>query len=402
MKNPFKCIYKIYINVSKNIAVIPLRKGSKGIPGKNRKKLLGRPLYSWVLHEAIQSSLDKVYIYTDDEEIIQFVSNEYSEIEKLRIIERNPDDATDTASTEAAMRAFSEKISHNYDTITLLQATSPLTTHKDINQALSEIESGSWDSLISLVREKRFIWDNKGNSLNYDYRLRPRRQDFDGLLVENGAIYTSVKKQFLDSGIRIGGRIGSITMPTDTYVEIDEEDDFIIIEQLLKKRLIGRKGMPGTVKALVMDVDGVFTDGKITYGHKGELSKDFNMRDGMGLEILRENEVLPIVMTSEDSELVKARMKKLQIQDAFFGVKDKYHFLNGILQERKLKRSEIVYLGDDRNDLANILSCGWGICPNDAVSEVIENSDIRLNAKGGEMAIREVISFILNHNKRIR
>jgi len=384
-----------------NIAVIPLRKGSKGIPGKNRKMLLGRPLFSWVLHEAILSNLSRVYIYTDDDVIAQFAEKEYAQTQKVQVIIRDAEDATDKASTEMAMVAFSEKIDHQYDTITLLQATSPLTSHNDINQVLALVESGSFDSAISVVNEKRFIWDDKGNSQNYDYKQRPRRQDFDGLLVENGAIYTTTKKQFLDSGIRIGGKIGHIIMPNDTFVEIDEQTDFVIMEQLLKKRLLTHKGTASVIKALVLDVDGVFTDGKVNYSPDGEFSKVFNMRDGMGLEILRENGIVPIVLTSEVSDIVKKRMEKLQIQHAFYGIKDKFHHLSRILTDLNYRKSEVTYLGDDRNDLANILSCGWGICPNDAVAEVLSNSDIRLNAKGGDMAIREAVSFIQNYNKRI-
>ncbi|HRN99535.1 MAG TPA: cytidyltransferase, partial [Flavobacterium sp.] len=95
--------------MSKKIGFIPLRKGSKGIRNKNKKKIAGRPLYSWVLAEAIFSSLDHVYLYTDDEEILQSVPEEYHWTNKVTVMRRNDESATDTASTESAMLEFCEK-----------------------------------------------------------------------------------------------------------------------------------------------------------------------------------------------------------------------------------------------------------------------------------------------------
>ena len=84
----------------KKVAIIPIRKGSKGIPGKNKKKMLGRPLFSWVLGEAIFSDLDEVYVFTDDEEILAFLAKEYAWSPKVKGLLRNEDNANDTASTE--------------------------------------------------------------------------------------------------------------------------------------------------------------------------------------------------------------------------------------------------------------------------------------------------------------
>ena len=120
----------------KKVAIIPLRKGSKGIPGKNKKKLLGRPLFSWVLGAAIFSDLDEVYVFTDDEEILNYVEKEYHWTTKVKGLLRDDVNANDTASTESAMLEFAEKINYNFDMLCLLQATSPLTTAENINEAI--------------------------------------------------------------------------------------------------------------------------------------------------------------------------------------------------------------------------------------------------------------------------
>src|SRR6218665_3066061 len=123
----------------KKTAIIPLRKNSKGIPGKNKKKMLGRPLFSWVLTAAIFSELDEVYVFTDDEDIISYVNKEYFWTPKVKTLLRNDENASDIASTESAMIEFAELITNDFDILCLLQATSPLTKAQDINTALSEI-----------------------------------------------------------------------------------------------------------------------------------------------------------------------------------------------------------------------------------------------------------------------
>jgi len=190
-------------------------------------------------------------------------------------------------------------------------------------------------------------------------------------------------------------------MEEDTLVEIDEESDFSIIEHLLAKRLRQHKHSNQKIKAIVFDVDGVFTNGRVIYGHEGELGKTFNMKDGMALENL-DPSISIYVLTSENSELVRKRMEKLKLRNVYLGVKDKYLKLDTILEKENLSRSEVAYLGDDVNDLANILSCGWRICPADAALEVKKFADLELSKSGGDMAIRNAIEFITNFNQRFK
>ncbi|WP_273041218.1 acylneuraminate cytidylyltransferase [Thermodesulfovibrio thiophilus] len=387
--------------VIKKVGVIPLRKGSKSIKNKNRKKLLGRPLFAWVLWEALKSKLDEVYIFTDDKNIIEYVKNEYKYNQKCRVIERSAESATDEASTELALKEYVQKINNNYDILCLLQATSPLTTTEDINKVLHKILNDNLDSALTVVEFKRFIWSKDGYPLNYDYNNRPRRQEFEGLLVENGAIYATTKEQFEKTGIRIGGNIGITKMPEDTFTELDEKRDWIIVEKLLENRLRMNKKLSDRIKAIFLDLDGVFTPGTVFFGASGELSKEFNIRDGMGLEILRESSDVEIfVITSENSEIVSSRMKKLKIENYYPGIKDKYAKVEEILTDKNIKKSETAYIGDDINDLANLLSAGWSFCPSDAMKEVKQVVDLVLEAKGGKEAIREAVDFIIKYNQR--
>jgi len=344
----------------KKIGFIPLRQGSKGIPGKNKKKIVGRPLFSWVVAEAVFSDLDEVYVFTDDQEIIDFIAIQKNWDTKVKAVFRNEINAGDKASTESAMLEFSQKINHDYDIICLLQATSPLTLAEDINKTLKKITEEGFNSALSVVKTHRFTWNENGTPQNYDVFKRPRRQDFDGLLIENGAVYCSDKTSFLKSENRVSGKIGLVEMSEETLMEIDSLSDWNIVENLLMERQKKQK-RSNRIDYLVLDVDGVFTDGCVYYNEDGEFAKKFDMRDGMGLEILRQNNVKVVVITSENSKLVAQRMKKLNIEDTFLFVKDKFSFLKNFLDERKSDFSSVAYVGDDVNDLANICSAA-NIC----------------------------------------
>src|SRR5690606_14321374 len=155
------------------------------------------------------------------------------------------------------------------------------------------------------------------------YLNRPRRQDFNGLLIENGAVYVAKADVVKQNRNRLGGKIAVVEMPEETLMELDSMSDWGIVENLLIDRLRAQK-KSDRITHLLLDVDSVFTDGCVYFGPEGELLKKFDMRDGMGLEVLRQYDVEVMVMTSENSKLVEQRMKKLKIDKAYFGVKDKY------------------------------------------------------------------------------
>lgn len=382
----------------KKIGFIPLRKGSKGIVGKNKRKMVGRPLFTWVLGEAIFSDLDCVYVYTDDQDVIDFINNEYHWTNKVKALLRSEESASDTASTEFAMLEFSEFINYDFDVFCLLQATSPFTKKDDINACLDKLND-DYDSVLTVVNTHRFTWNEDGTPANYNINNRPRRQDFDGLLVENGAVYITTKEALKESKNRVSNNIALVKMPEESMHEIDSESDWTIVEQLLINRQKEAKESR-QITHLVLDVDGVFTDGTITYTKDGEHTKSFDMRDGMGLEILRQFNVKIMIMTSENSELVSKRMEKLKIENTYLGVKDKYTLLKNILIQENISINNVAYLGDDVNDLTNICSVGWSLAPNNATDVVKQYADVVLSKNSGSGAIREACQFIMNYNKR--
>jgi N-acylneuraminate cytidylyltransferase len=195
--------------------------------------------------------------------------------------------------------------------------------------------------------------------------------------------------------------VAVIQMPEESLHEIDSETDWTVVEQLLIERQKQDK-KSHKITHFVLDVDGVFTDGTITYTKDGEHTKSFDMRDGMGLEILRQFNITVMIMTSENSELVAKRMQKLKIEHVFLGVKDKYTLLNNIILKEGITLSNVAYIGDDVNDLTNICSVGWSLTPNNAIDVVKHNADVVLSKNSGAGAIREACQFIMNYNKRFQ
>lgn len=372
-----------------NVAFIPVRGGSKSIPLKNIKIMNGKPLVYWTVKAADECKyIDKVYVATDSEIIKTTV--EGFNIKKAEVIGRSKESASDTASTESAMLEFAEK--NEFDNIVLIQATSPLLQAQDIDGGFELFNQKDCDSVLSVVRQYRFIWENDKNGLaaaqNYDFYNRPRRQDFNGYLMENGAFYITSRKALLETKCRISGRIKAYEMPEDTAFEIDEPDDWIIIEQLMKKRA---KKQGDAVKMLLTDCDGCLTDGGMYYSENGDELKKFNTRDGMAFGILRERGIITGIITSENVELNRRRAEKLKIDELHMGAKDKLSVVQQLAEKYNISFSEIAYVGDDVNDIPVLKEVGHAFCPADAVDDVKAVSDYVASAKGGQGVIREIV-----------
>ena len=216
----------------KIIALIPLRGGSKSIPNKNLKIIAGKPLFSWVLEAALKCLyINSVYVSTDSVEISDLVNNLYFD---ANVISRPAEYATDESSTESVMLHFLSQI--DFDVLVTIQATSPLLLAEDLNGAIAQFKSQKLDSSLSAVRTKRFFWNNDYTPINYDPLHRPRRQEFHGTLMENGAFYITRREILEHYQSRLAGKIGIYEMDESTAVEIDEPDDWGRVERLLMKR----------------------------------------------------------------------------------------------------------------------------------------------------------------------
>ncbi len=380
-----------------NVAFIPARGGSKSIPLKNIKIIAGKPLVYWTAKAASDCKyIDVVYIATDSDAIKNAV--ESFKLDKVKVIDRSAESASDTASTESALLEFADK--YDFENVALVQATSPLLTGEDMDRGFELFNQDDTDSVLSVVRQKRFIWNNESGYAtpqNYDVYNRPRRQEFDGYLVENGAFYITSKEDLLKSKNRVSGRIKAVEMDEASYFEIDEPSDFTIIEAILKNRMDNQQNLDvKKIKMFLSDCDGVLTDGGMYYSENGDELKKFNTKDGFGFGQLRKEGLITGIITSEDRELNRRRAAKLQLDEIVSGSKDKVTDIKDLCEKYKVSLDEVAYIGDDLNDLEVIKMVGLGCCPADANAKVKEVADYITKAKGGEGAVREVTDLILN------
>jgi len=150
------------------------------------------------------------------------------------------------------------------------------------------------------------------------------------------------------------------------------------------------------IRALILDVDGVLTDGGMYYGPSGEGLKRFNVKDGMGLRLVLEAGIAVALISGEDSEILRRRAEKLKIADIFVGVEDKLQTLEGFLAARKIPFSDAAYVGDDVNDLPPMGKVGLPVAVADAVPEVRKAAKWVTSRRGGDAAVREVCDAILS------
>lgn len=386
-----------------NVAFIPVRGGSKSIPLKNIKPISGKPLVYWTVKAACECKyIDKVYVATDSDKIRETVESFKSGTEaelfsKAQVIGRSAESASDTASTEFAMLEFAGN--YEFDNIVLVQATSPLLMSEDLERGFVAFAEDGTDSVLSTVRQKRFHWGNDGNGFvhptNYDVFHRPRRQEFDGYLVENGAFYITSRADLLKTKNRVSGNIKAVEMNEDTFFEIDEPSDWVIIEALMKKNGIAAPKEAPEIKMFLTDCDGCLTDGGMYYSEHGDELKKFNTRDGMGFALLRKKGIIAGIITSEDIDLNRRRAEKLKLDILESGCKDKAAAVKRICLERGINLENVAYVGDDINDLEVVKMVSLGCCPADAMPQVREVADFVAKTKGGDGVIREVVEKIL-------
>lgn len=380
-----------------NIAFIPARCGSKSIKYKNIKLFCNKPLIYWnikALHES--SMIDEIVVATDCNEIKKSV--EAFGFKKVRVYDRDKLNAQDNSSTESVILEFLDKEKYNgKDNFILVQATSPLTETKDFEEALIKLKSDNSDSLLTCVRVKRFLWNDSNEPINYNFEKRPRRQEFSGVLIENGAFYINTVSNIISSKNRLSGKISIYEMDEYKYVEIDEDNDWTIAETLMKKYSKVYKDRK-KIKVFLSDVDGTLTDAGMYYSESGEELKKFNTRDGKGFELLKKKGIKVGIITSENTSIVENRATKLKVDFLFQGLehKDKLNAALEICKNEGISLEEIAYIGDDINCIELLESVGLAACPSDSNFSVksIKNIII-LNSKGGYGCVREFAELIL-------
>jgi 3-deoxy-D-manno-octulosonate 8-phosphate phosphatase (KDO 8-P phosphatase) len=154
------------------------------------------------------------------------------------------------------------------------------------------------------------------------------------------------------------------------------------------------------IKVLVLDVDGVLTDGGIIYNDRGAETKVFNVKDGLGIRLLMESGIRVCIVTGRRSEALLHRCRNLGISDIFDGVGDKAAVLNEIIEKTGVELEQVAAVGDDLPDLPLMRRVGVAVAVADAVEPVRRAAHMVTEADGGNGAVREVCEAILKAQKR--
>eukprot|EP00051_Salpingoeca_urceolata_P006106 m.81215 g.81215 ORF g.81215 m.81215 type:complete len:336 (-) comp14686_c1_seq2:693-1700(-) len=226
-----------------NVAVIPARGGSKSIKLKNIKLFCNKPLLVWSIEACLNSGVfDEVWVSTDHKDIAQV-----AEANGARVHWRSEESGRDEASTESVMVDFCNAHGE-WDVLACVQATSPLTQAQHFVDAMRAFQRNTAaDSLVTVTRQHRFRWTDAAISapLNYDPVHRPRRQEWNGELHENGAFYFVTREAWAASPCRVGKTPTVFEMPSFTAYEIDEPYDWLILESIMQRlhdRVLGGSG----------------------------------------------------------------------------------------------------------------------------------------------------------------
>lgn len=378
------------------IAIIPARGGSKGVPKKNLLKVGGYPLVARAIRSCqAAGNIDQVWVSTDNDEIATL-----AKLFGAGVILRPTELADDGASSESALLHALDELKGQGVTpkvVAFIQATSPFIVPSSLGQAVQKVLNKEFDVVFSAFETYAFIWKDSEKGVegaNHDASFRPRRQDRDAHFQETGAFYVMDVAGFTEQKFRFFGKVGIETVAQDQAIEIDTPEE-LAVAQLLAPVFDTVRLPKGAVRALVMDFDGVHTDDTVIVDSNGIEAVQVSRSDGMGIGLLRTAGIPMLIISKETNNVVQARAKKLQIQ-ALNGIDDKLIELTKWCSAHGVPLADVLYVGNDMNDVECLQSVGWPVVPADANPEVKPLAKIVLKCKGGRGAVREVADLILS------
>jgi YrbI family 3-deoxy-D-manno-octulosonate 8-phosphate phosphatase len=157
------------------------------------------------------------------------------------------------------------------------------------------------------------------------------------------------------------------------------------------------KAKASKIKLAAFDIDGVMTDGSLTFDENGVEYKTFNAKDGQGVVRLNNAGIITAIITARDNGTVTHRAKILNIKELHQGQKNKIATLEKIMEKYNISFDEVAYMGDDLPDICVLEKVGIAACPNDAVDEVKNVANFISAKNGGRGAVRELCDFIVNN-----
>lgn len=221
------------------LAIIPARGGSKGIPRKNLQKINGKSLVEHAICHALSSQyINKVLVSTEDSEIAEIAKRPGVEV-MGRISEFIHDDSVQEVDRLLIWTVKElEKAGLKIDIIVLLYPTSPLRKVITIDEAIKKVVEDGYDSVLSLYEDTTYLWRKVGDivePINYDPKKRgPRQKEHWNQWAENKAIYVMTRDLLMNTGCRLGGKIGYVEMSKMESIDVDKPEDLILCDMIFK------------------------------------------------------------------------------------------------------------------------------------------------------------------------
>lgn len=400
------------------LALIPARGGSKGIPHKNIRRFAGYPLLAWSIAAGLQAkSVSRVIVSTDDGEIAA-VAREYgADVPFTRPSELAQDQTLDLPVFEHALKWLEDIEGYKPDIIVQLRPTSPIRPKEMLDGAIKVlIENPNADSVRGVVpagQNPYKMWEFNG----YDKPLSPLihvegltepynapRQILPQVYWQTGHIDAIRTKTISHKNSLTGDVVYPYLIDPHYTVDIDTLADWEKYEALVYQAGLDmvtpdnrhRRSMPKKIELIVLDFDGVVTDNRVWTDQDGRETVAAYRSDSILIKDLREKGIDVMILSSEVNPVVAARAKKMGV-DAIhgMGLQDKGRVMREILEKKDIKAENVIFVGNDLNDLSCFEIAGWSVAVADAYPEVIQAADFVLSKKGGHGAVRELCELIL-------
>jgi N-acylneuraminate cytidylyltransferase len=405
--------------MTETLALIPARGGSKGIPRKNIRPFAGYPLIAWSIAAAQQAScVTRLIVSTDDDEIAAVAREHGAETPFLRPAELAQDNTTDLPVFEHALRWLVEHEGYKPDVLIQLRPTSPIRPKDCVEGAVKILlEHADADCVRGVVPA--------GQNPHKMWRFAGEGQPLKPLLaVEGIAEPYNAPRQILPPVYWQTGHIDAIRAATIQQkksltgdviyplvidprytVDIDNLADWVKYEALVYSGLemvrpgpasAAKRPMPEKIDLIVCDFDGVFTDNRVWVDRDGRESVAAFRSDSIRVKELRAAGMEIIILSSEVDPVVAARARKMGVEAIHgVGIHDKGRALREVLEQKNVRAENVIYVGNDLNDLPCFEVAGWSVAVADAYPEVLGAADFVLSKPGGHGAVRELFDMIL-------
>jgi len=378
------------------LALIPARGGSKGIPRKNIRDFAGYPLITWSIAAGLKSELvRRVIVSTDDDEIAAVAREFGAETPFLRPAEFAQDNTLDLPVFEHALAWLKEHEGYLPDVVVQLRPTSPIRPRGLVDDAIRILLANEDADCVRGVVPA-------GQNPHKMWRLPEPRQSLPPVYWQTGHIDAIRTASILEKKSLTGDVIYPLVIDSRFTVDIDNLGDWARYEHLIMTGGLDyvspgreRRPMPESIKLLVLDFDGVLTDNRVWVNQDGVESVAANRSDSYGLGLLRKVGVEALVISKETNPVVAARCNKMKVP-FIQGIEDKETALQKHLAKQGIDAANVVFVGNDVNDLPAFRVAGWSVAVADALPMVIREADYVLAKPGGRGAVRELCDLILN------